>query len=189
MKPEKFKIMSWSIDFKENALYRIDENTRMIAIAFKKLEAYYIRNDSEDLTLNVLLWKRPNDSSNSLGNQLLHLCGNMTQYIISSLGEQEDLRERDVEFSATEGFAVDELLTELHETVSKVKTTIHNTTEAQLLKKRDVQGFNFSGMGCVIHATEHYSYHTGQIAFWVKQLTNEPLGFYDGMDLTIKNKA
>jgi len=52
---------------------------------------------------------------------------------------------------------------------------------------RSVQGFSFSGVGVIIHAVEHYSYHTGQIAFWVKQLKEKDLGFYNGTDLNIKN--
>ena len=50
-----------------------------------------------------------------------------------------------------------------------------------------MQGFELSGVGVVMHAVEHFSYHTGQIAFWVKQLTQEDLGFYDGMNLNTKN--
>ncbi len=51
-----------------------------------------------------------------------------------------------------------------------------------------MQGFNLSGIGIVIHAVEHYSYHTGQIAFWAKLMTNKDLGFFDGRDLNIKNE-
>ncbi|WP_299681421.1 DinB family protein [uncultured Dokdonia sp.] len=164
----------WVTDFKENALYRIDESTRMITIAFQKID-------------DTQVWQRPNHSSNSLGNQILHLCGNMTQYVISSLGEKEDARDRDAEFDAIDGYTKEMLLEQITVTVKEVKNTIQNATEGQLLKKRNVQGFHFSGMGGVIHAVEHYSYHTGQIAFWIKTLVNSPLGFYDGLDLTVKN--
>ncbi|MFC4636156.1 DinB family protein [Dokdonia ponticola] len=174
----------WVTDFKENTLYRIDESTRMVEIAFAKAASFTHPKPVEDL-----IWKRPNPTSNSIGNLILHLCGNMTQYVISSLGEQEDTRDRDVEFETSEGFTAFQLLEKLKETVTSVKETIQKATEAQLLKKRNVQGFYFSGMGCVIHAVEHYSYHTGQIAFWVKQVVNRPLGFYDGQDLNVKNEC
>ena len=166
---------SWSTDFKENSNYRLQESLRMITLAFDKID-------------DTLLWKKPNTTGNSLGNQILHLCGNMTQYIISSLGEQPDLRQRDTEFEAKDGYTKDELLQKLTTTVQQATTIIHEASEAQLLQKRDVQGFHFSGIGVIIHAVEHCSYHTGQIAFWVKQLTNNDLGFYDGLDLTVKNK-
>ena len=165
----------WVTDFKENTLYRIDESTRMITIAFQKIEETHV-------------WQRPNHSSNSLANQILHLCGNMTQYVISSLGEHEDARDRDAEFHAVDGYSKETLLEKLTITVQDVKDTIQNASEEELLKKRYVQGFHFSGMGCVIHAVEHYSYHTGQIAFWVKTLVNSSLGFYDGLDLNTMNE-
>lgn len=183
----KMNFMNWTEDFKENTLYRIDESTRMVHIAFNKLEAFCLLERSRELSIQEQIWQRPNDNSNSIGNLILHLCGNMTQYVIASLGEQEDKRDRDLEFETREGYGKTELLNRLQTTVNEVKMTIRTATEAQLLKKRDVQGFNFSGMGCVIHAVEHYSYHTGQIAFWVKQLVDEELGFYDGMDLNITN--
>jgi len=174
---------SWSADFKENAQYRIAESTRMIGLAFDKLETAVSREELIDF-----LWKRPNDLSNSLGNLILHLCGNMTQYIISSLGEQPDVRQRDIEFETIDGFTKDELIERLHSTVQQADAIIKEASEAQLLQKREVQGFYFSGMGCVLHAVEHYSYHTGQIAFWIKQLINKDLGFYDGLDLNTNNK-
>lgn len=163
-------------EFAENALYRLDESTRMISIAFDAL-------DEEQI------WLRPNESSNSIGNLILHLCGNITQYAISSLGETEDIRDRDSEFETSSGLSKKELLNKLSNTVTMAKSTIENTTLERWLKKREVQGFTFSGIGVVLHVVEHYSYHTGQIAFWVKQLNNAPLGFYDGMDLNIKNEG
>ncbi len=159
----------------KNALYRIDESTRMIQKS--------LTNISEEE-----FWQKPNTSLNSIGNLILHLCGNITQYIISSLGETEDLRNRDHEFSAKETATKKETLKQLEQTVDIAKRVVFDTDISNLLKVRSVQGFTFSGVGVIVHAVEHYSYHTGQIAFWVKQLKNEDLGFYDGIDLKIKNK-
>ncbi|MGY3793072.1 DinB family protein [uncultured Aquimarina sp.] len=161
-------------DFKEQIIYRLDESVRMITISFDQLS-------EEDI------WKRFNESSNSIGNLILHLCGNITQYAISSLGNLEDNRDRDAEFSITDGLSKSELLTKLTATITKAKKIINTCSTAEYQRKREVQGFNFSGIGIAIHVTEHLSYHTGQIAFWTKQLKNKDLGFYDGMDLNIKN--
>jgi len=159
----------------KNALYRMDESTRMIQKS--------LNNISEEE-----FWQKPNDSLNSIGNLILHLCGNITQYIISSLGETKDQRNRDTEFSAKANASKSEILNQLEHTVDTAKRVIFDTNVAQLLKVRSVQGFTFSGVGVIIHSVEHYSYHTGQIAFWVKQLKNKDLGFYDGIDLKIHNK-
>ncbi len=162
-------------ELKNQIIYRLDESTRMNTKSLSLI--------SEDD-----VWKRINNSSNSIGNLILHLCGNITQYAISSLGNTDDLRNRDLEFSINKGYSKSELLEKLNTTLEEAKEIINNTTLEEYLRKREVQGFTFSGVGIVIHVTEHYSYHTGQIAFWVKQLKNKDLGFYDGVDLTIKNK-
>jgi len=162
-------------EFVQNALYRFDESTRMNTISLEQLAEEEI-------------WQKPNASLNSVGNLILHLCGNITQYVISSLGEIEDNRIRDLEFSTDSGFTKAELLQKLTETIESAKRVVNDASIEQLSRKREVQGFYFSGIGVVLHAVEHYSYHTGQIAFWTKQLKNKGLGFYDGMDLNIKNK-
>ena len=158
----------------KNALYRMDESTRMIKKSLSDI--------SEDE-----VWQKPNPSLNSIANLMLHLCGNISQYVISSLGETEDKRKRDAEFSVTDGLTKAELLKKLEDVVDTAKRVIFDAKPDQLVKVRSVQGFSFSGVGVIMHAVEHYSYHTGQIAFWVKQLKNNDLGFYDGMDLNKKN--
>lgn len=159
----------------DNAVYRMEESTRMIQMSLKQI------SDQE-------VWLRPNESLNSIANLMLHLCGNITQYVISSLGESEDNRERDLEFMTEKGYNKSELMTKLEETVDRAKAIINSANLEQLLKIREVQGFTLSGVGVILHAVEHYSYHTGQIAFWVKQLKNKDLGFYEGSDLNTKNK-
>ena len=159
----------------KNTLYRMDESTRMI-------------NRSLDELTDEEIWQKPNASLASIANLILHLSGNISQYIISSLGETEDKRNRDGEFIAISGLTKIELLQTLNATVNTAKRVIFDATIDQFLKMRQVQGFSFSGVGVVLHAVEHYSYHTGQIAFWVKQLKNKDLGFYEGMDLNTKNK-
>ena len=63
-----------------------------------------------------------------------------------------------------------------------------NVTYDELLRKRQVQGFDMSGIGIVVHATEHYSYHTGQVALLTKLWKNKDLGFYAGVDLDVTNE-
>ncbi|UII79660.1 DinB family protein [Flagellimonas sp. CMM7] len=158
-----------------NANYRMDESLRMIKICLDKL--------SENV-----IWQKPNETTNSIGNLILHLCGNITQYGIASLRGLEDNRNRGEEFSILSGYAKDELFQKLVDTVETAKKTISEVSTEELLKKRLVQGFEFSGIGNIVHIVEHLSYHTGQIALWTKILNNQDLGFYDGVDLTVKNE-
>src|SRR6185503_5010386 len=100
-------------EFITQAIYRINENTPKIVSCMSEL--------GEDE-----IWKRPNNVSNSIGNLVLHLCGNITQYIISSLSEAEDTRERDKEFSTNGGYLKSELINKLKATVEKAITVIQN---------------------------------------------------------------
>ncbi len=164
-----------SKEFIEQSIYRMDENSHRIIKCVGEL-------DEDEI------WKSPNDHSNSIGNLILHLCGNIRQYIISALGETEDKRRREEEFSTKKGFTKTELLNQLTEIIKSSEQVIKEIGESQLTKIYSVQGFNLTSIGIIIHVTEHYSYHTGQIAFWTKQLKNKDLRFYDGIDLNARNK-
>jgi uncharacterized damage-inducible protein DinB len=162
-------------EVKENAVFRMEESLRMVKGSIEMIQ-------DEDL------WKRPNKASNSIGNIMVHLLGNITQYILSGLGERKDVRCRDDEFSAREGRSATALLADLTALVDEVKIVINGLKEEQLSKRYQVQGFDLSGIGILLHVVEHFSYHTGQIAFWVKYQKNKDLGFYKGVDLNLKNK-
>src|SRR4026209_2602342 len=56
------------------------------------------------------IWWRANEESNSIGNLVLHLCGNARQWIISGVGGQPDARVRDTEFQQREVISRDRLL-------------------------------------------------------------------------------
>lgn len=157
------------------AIYRLGENTTRVEKCLNALKEKEI-------------WLKPNKSTNSVGNLILHLCGNITQYIISSLGDEEDLRTRDTEFSTSGGYNKSELFDKLSSTVKQAVDIINNLSEDELLRVRSVQAYELSGIGILIHVVEHYSYHTGQIAFWTKLLKDKDLGFYAGIDLNAKNK-
>lgn len=166
--------MKWIVSVKENAKYRMQESVRMIE---KSLAQF---NDNET-------WEKPNPQLNSMANLLLHLSGNIRQYIISSLGKMPDTRERDMEFSQAQDQTKSELLKEFKSTINEAITVIENCEEDQLLRKSEVQGFELDGLGIIMHVVEHLSYHTGQIAFWVKYRKEEDLGFYEGHNLNSLN--
>lgn len=168
--------MSSFSEFIDQSTRRLEDNTPRILKCMAEL-------NEEDV------WKRPNESSNSIGNMILHICGNVTQYIIASLGGIVDRRERDKEFSATGGVTKHELATRLTDTLSQAVEIIKRQKEESLLEKRTVQGFQLTGIGIVIHVVEHYSYHTGQIAFWTKLLKNKDLAFYGARNLNIRNEG
>ncbi|HMO32719.1 MAG TPA: DinB family protein [Lacibacter sp.] len=139
------------------------------------------------LLTNGQVWHQPNAATNSIANLVLHLCGNLTQYVLSGLGGMPDERQRDQEFSTRDGRSKEELFQQLQAVVEEVKTVIGMQDEAALLRTYRVQGFEKTGLAIVLHITEHYAYHTGQIALLTKLLTNRDLGFYQGLDLNRRN--
>ena len=70
------------------------------------------------------IWWRANEESNSVGNLILHLCGNARQWIVCGVGSEPDTRNRDAEFEQRETIPRDELLTLLRSTLSDVQTTL-----------------------------------------------------------------
>jgi len=134
------------------------------------------------------LWKKPNGVSNSIGNLLLHLGGNIKQYAIASLGNEKDLRDRDKEFSIELGTNKEILSKEFYQIIGRAKEVINNVSSENLQKDHKVQGFTLTGIGIIMHVVEHLSYHTGQIVFWTKILKGQSLGFYDDVDLNAKNE-
>jgi len=129
------------------------------------------------------VWRRPNGSSNSVGNQVLHLCGNIRQWVITGLGGRPDVRRRDEEFAATGGVGKAELLARLTATIEEAIAVVENLTEADVLTERPVQAYTHDGMFILIHVTEHLSYHAGQIIFWTKALLDVDLDFYGDVEL------
>ncbi|MEM8509669.1 MAG: DinB family protein [Bacteroidota bacterium] len=161
-------------EFIGNSCFRMEESLRMIRISL-------------DTISEEEVWQKPNPALNSIGNLILHLCGNITQYGIASLRGSADERNRDSEFAMQGGISKEKLFAKLYATVEEAKATFRNTKVNRLLEQRKVQGFTFSGIGNIVHVVEHFSYHTGQIAFLVKLLREDQLGFYDGHDLNQLN--
>ena len=114
------------------------------------------------------IWWRPNAASNSAGNLVLHLCGNVRQWIISNLGENPDMRDRDSEFAERGPLARRVLATRLKRTVLEACEVLDRLPEASLSRKYVIQGLRVTGLEAVAHVVEHFAYHTGQIIYITK---------------------
>jgi hypothetical protein len=128
------------------------------------------------------VWMRPNQASNAIGNLLLHLEGNVRQWVLVGLGGRESPRDRPAEFAAREGgTSKDELVDALAATVQQAVAIVEATTPASLLATYPFQDGKFpdTGLGCVLHVMEHFSGHAYQIFDRTKQLIGQDLRFYD----------
>ena len=131
--------------------------------------------------LNLLpekdIWWRPNPASSSVGNLVLHLSGNVRQWIISGLGEEEDDRDRDREFAERGPISRRALIALIRGTVAEASSVLDRLSEGSVLRVHDIQGFHVSGMYAVSHVVDHFAYHTGQIIFVTKWKLGKDLCF------------
>ncbi|HKP45326.1 MAG TPA: DinB family protein [Pyrinomonadaceae bacterium] len=125
------------------------------------------------------IWWRPNEQSNSIGNLILHLCGNARQWIVSGLGGEKDERKRDTEFAERRILPRQQLLAHLRELITDVETTLTKFDAARLSDEFLIQGTNTTALVAILHVTEHFSMHTGQIILLTKMLAQIDLRFYD----------
>jgi uncharacterized damage-inducible protein DinB len=124
------------------------------------------------------IWARGHENENAVGNLVLHLEGNVRQWILSSLGGETSERNRDAEFAARGGWYSAQLAGRLRVTVERAAAVIQKLDSEQLTKMYTIQMYEVSGVEAVLHVVEHFSYHTGQIIFATKLVTGEDLGFY-----------
>lgn len=149
----------------------------------KLLEQYWprMRKSVESLT-DEQVWWRPNEASNSVGNLMLHLNGNVTQWIVAPFNRLDDKRNRPAEFAAREGMSAAALVEKLGATVQQAGETLARLTEADLLATYEIQGFTVSGLHAVYQVIEHFALHYGQVLYITKQFRGEDLGFTRQLD-------
>jgi uncharacterized damage-inducible protein DinB len=124
------------------------------------------------------IWTRQSDNENSIGNLVLHLNGNVGQWIGSGIGGKPDTRLRDAEFEARGNISPSELAGRLEKAVSEAAGIIRDVPHARLMEKITIQKYDVTLMEAIYHVVEHFSQHTGQIIFMTKMLTGEDLGYY-----------
>lgn len=125
------------------------------------------------------VWWRANEESNSIGNLLLHLSGNVRQWIVSGIGGAPDERVRQQEFDEREGLTRAELLARLKQTLHDADAALAAFDASRLLEQRQIQGNDVQVLEAIFHVVEHFSMHTGQILLMTKMLKGADLKFYD----------
>jgi uncharacterized damage-inducible protein DinB len=124
------------------------------------------------------IWWRPNEESNSAGNLILHLCGNMRQWILNPMGGGRFERDRDAEFSERKPASKADLIADIDSTVNEVVRALAALPTNGLLEQFPVQGYSTSRLQAIYHVVEHFSYHLGQILYIYKMRTGQDPGFY-----------
>ncbi len=133
------------------------------------------------------LWRTPGENIPTIGNMILHLCGNARQWILSGIGGRPDNRDRDQEFVIQTNIKKAELVFLLENMRVNLRQTLHEMDEDQLKTVYKIQGFDVIGFSVIVHVIEHFSYHTGQITTLTKWLTSKDTSYYGGIDLNRQN--
>ena len=157
-------------------------NTAMLFLEFsrhKLLEQYWprLRKSVESLS-DEQVWWRPNHASNSVGNLILHLNGNVHQWLVASFNGLADTRDRPAEFAQPAQESVAALLAKLGATIDEASQVLSRLTEADLLAPFEIQGYHVRGLDAVYQVVEHFGLHYGQILYITKMIRCEDLGFY-----------
>ena len=152
-------------EFLRVSVERLTEFTERIEICLDKMTPEQI-------------WLRHAENENAAGNLVLHLTGNLRQWMLSGVGGEPDTRVRDREFAARGGLSRDELKHTLRPVADRVVALLRSLPPGRLLEPLSRQGYNGTVLSGVYHVVEHYAQHTAQIIFMTKFFTGQDLGFY-----------
>lgn len=152
---------------------------------WKLTEQYWprLRSSVESLTEEQVWW-RPNEASNSVGNLILHLNGNVRQWLVASFNRDEDRRDRPAEFAERQTIQSATLLRTLGATMQEASAVLSRLTEADLMSTFHIQGYTVSGLHAVYQVVEHFGMHYGQILYITKLVRAKDLGFYRELERT-----
>jgi uncharacterized damage-inducible protein DinB len=116
------------------------------------------------------IWWRPNEGSNSIGNLILHLVGNVRQWIVGGVGRQQNERNRQQEFDERRTIPKHELMARLTAVLAEADAVFGALQAGDLGEPREIQGKETTVMKAIYHVVEHFSTHTGQIQWIAKSL-------------------
>jgi hypothetical protein len=149
-----------------------------VAQARRRLAEYYERifhcvNQLED----TQLWYRPRPDMNSIANIMLHLGGNLRQWIVAGVRGAYDDRDRPAEFAERGPLSKDELLQRLQAAVAAADSTLAGVPDEQLLEPRRIQGFDETVLSAVFGSLTHLGGHTQEIVYISRLLLGDAYRF------------
>ena len=124
------------------------------------------------------VWTRPNATQNSIGNLVLHLRGNVRQWIGSTLGGQPDVRNRAAEFAPSSQVAITQLLAELQTTIADALQILSSLPPEALPNRVTTQDGERAILEVIYQVVGHFQQHAGQIIYATKLITGQDLNFY-----------
>jgi Protein of unknown function (DUF1572) len=124
------------------------------------------------------IWWRPAASLNSIGNLMLHLCGNLEQWIVSGIGGAADTRRRPAEFAERGPMPKSVLVDKLTRVVAAAQQTLARSNPAELARERTIQGFTTTGWGAIFHSVPHFNGHAQEVVCYTRMQLGDAYKFY-----------
>lgn len=153
-------------DFISYACHKLEQNLAQIVRCARLLST-------------AQLWQRPNASSNSVANLVLHLTGNVLEWVVAGIGGAWYRRDRPAEFAARGPRPTEEIVGGLESAVRRALEVLGRLRRSELGLARTIQGYQVTAQAAVFHVVEHFSFHTGQIVYATKLLCDVDLSLYD----------
>jgi hypothetical protein len=119
------------------------------------------------------VWWRPNETMNSIGNLLLHLTGNLRQWLVAGIGGARDIRERPKEFAERGPIAKKELLVRLEAVVTEAQAAIKTTPIDDLLRPREIQARTVNCFEAMFNSIPHFQGHVQEIIHLTRTLLGD----------------
>jgi uncharacterized damage-inducible protein DinB len=174
------------VDPEDGLVWRWEKSEDAAAWLFLERSSHYLRTEYatklraavEALPADVLWW-RPNEQSNSVGNLLIHLAGNIRQWIVRGVGGAPGSRNRDAEFAARSGPPAAELVADLERALAEADDVLARLSPGDLLERRAIQGRDLTVLEAIYAVVEHFSLHLGQIVLVAKLQAPGAIRFYD----------
>lgn len=132
-----------------------------------------------DALPRAVVWARPNQGSNSIGNLLVHLTGNVTEWILGGVGGRSISRYRAGEFAQRDGADGAKLLESLEAVLREADSVLANLTERDLERSVVIQDRDTTVLAAIYHVVEHFAMHTGQIISMTKMYAPGKIHFYE----------
>ena len=123
------------------------------------------------------LWWRPHPTHNAVGNIVLHVCGNLRQWIISGVGGSPDVRNRPAEFAQREGIAKRELIGRLADTVREADAVLAGLAPERIVDPRRIQGVDGTVLAALFNTLAHFEGHAHQLAYITRMRLGEVYRF------------
>lgn len=156
----------WVAEFAGYAAHKLRQNLAQISRCVRALDADQV-------------WQRATPRNNSVGNLVLHLTGNVRQWIVGGVACTPVERDRPAEFAERGPLPAESILAELERVVTAACGAVERLSAADLESRRTIQGYDVAVLVAVMHVVEHFSWHTGQIVHMTKALCDADLSVYD----------